>query len=118
MELKVLSDEDDVLQLQVVGRTLDGEIASEQDPMAPRLDERGYARRAVLSLADTDYVNSSGLALLLIWHKRFRDAGGKLVVHSIPVYVMETIRILRLELVLNLAEDASTALELVQGDPA
>ena len=118
MELKLLSDEDELLQVHVEGRTVEGEVFSDEDPMAGLLDDRGYARRTLLSLSETEYIDSSGLALLLIWHKRFRDAGGKLVLHSVPPHVMETIRILRMELILHLAEDASAAVELVRGDDA
>jgi ABC-type transporter Mla MlaB component len=118
MELKVLSDDNDLLELQVVGRSVEGDVALDDDPMLGLLGDRGYARPALLSLAETEYINSSGLALLLVWHKRFRDAGSKLVLHSVPVFVMETLKILRMDLVLNLAEDAPTALKLVRGDPA
>jgi anti-anti-sigma factor len=118
VELKVLSDEHDLLEVQVEGRAVAGDVDPDEDPMARLLGDRGYARRALLSLAETEYIDSSGLALLLVWHKRFREAGGKLVVHSVPPHVMETIRILRMELVLHLADDASAAAELVRGDDA
>jgi anti-anti-sigma factor len=116
VNLSVLSDDGDLMQLRLDEQALRPDVVSDCDPMAPILRERGYARAALLSLADTDYVSSSGLALLLIWHKRFRKAGGKLVLHSITPPVMETLRILRMELVLNLAQDLTSALEAVRGD--
>ena len=113
MQIEVLSDDGDVLRLQVVGRVVDVDLAWEQDPMGDLLDDRGYARRVLLSLNDSDHVDSSGLARLLVWHKRFQEAGGKLVLHSIPIQVMETLRILRMDLVLQLAPDESSALKLI-----
>ena len=114
--LKVLSDDDNLLQLELAEQTLRADVVWDRDPMTPLLGERGYTRAALLSLADTAYVSSSGLALLLVWHKRFREAGGKLVYHSIRSQVMETLLILRMERVLNLAQDLRSALEVVQGD--
>jgi anti-anti-sigma regulatory factor len=116
MQLKVLSDDGDLLRLEMVGRVVDVDVAWEEDPLADLLDDRGYARRVLLSLEDSDHVDSSGLARLLVWHKRFQEAGGKLILHSIPIPVMETLNILRMELVLQLAPDESSAIELARGD--
>ncbi len=118
MQLEVLSDDGDVLRLQFVGRVVDVDLAWEHDPMGDVLDDRGYTRRVLLSLNESDHIDSSGLAKLLVWHKRFEEAGGKLVLHSIPIQVMETLNILRMELVLQLAPDESAALGLARGDPA
>jgi anti-anti-sigma factor len=116
VNVKVVSDDDDVLQLQLTEQALRPDADAEHDPMTPLLGERGYARAAALSLANTVYVSSAGLALLLRWHKRFREAGGKLILHSITASVMETLRILQMELVLNLAQDAGSALVAARGE--
>jgi anti-anti-sigma factor len=117
VKVLVLSGEGDVLQLQLAGQALRPDEASDHDAIAPPLGERGYAQAVLLSLSGTEYVSSSGLALLLIWHKRFRETGGKLVLHSVTAPVMETMRILRMDTVLNLAGDLPGALEAVRGDP-
>ena len=114
--LKVLADGNGLLQLQLDEESLRPDIAVGHDPMAVLLGERGYGQPALLSLAETRFISSSGLGLLLIWHKRFRQAGGKLVLHSITTPVMETLRILRLEMVLNVAADTAAATEAARGD--
>jgi anti-anti-sigma factor len=118
MELKVTSSDQDLLGVQIAGRMLEADLEPESDPIRPLLDERGYARKVLLDLADCDFVSSSGLALLLVWHKRFSEAGGVLIIHSIPNQVMEVFKILRMELVLNLAEDKTAALQWVRGEVA
>ena len=116
VNVKKVSDNDDLLQLQLTEQALRPDADSEHDPMTPLLGERGYNRAAVLSLANTVYVSSAGLALLLVWHKCFREAGGKLVFHSITASVMEMLRILHMELVLNLAQDVNSALAAARGE--
>jgi anti-anti-sigma factor len=117
MELNVLSDAEGLLELETKGLAVDGDPMAGGDPLAALLGERGWARRATLSLAGSDYINSSGLAMLLTWHKQFRDAGGRLVLHSVPEHVMESIRLLRMERVFHLADDATTARRLASGAP-
>ena len=116
MELKMLSDDEEVLRLEVVGRIVEGDIDPGVDPLDNLVDSPGYERTVMLSLANTEYIDSSGLAMLLVWHKRFCQAGGILVIHSIPIHVMDTLRVMRMELVLHLAKDESAAMELVRGD--
>lgn len=116
--LRLLSDDADLLQLELVERSFHPDTASGLDAMGPLLGERGYARVVVLSLAATRFVSSSGLAALLTWHKRFRQAGGRLILHSITVPVMETLRVMRMERVLTVASDLASALEAVRGEAA
>jgi anti-anti-sigma factor len=115
MELRVLSDDGDVLRLQLAGRIVQTEERLESDTMADVLGSGGYARNVVLGLEETEFIDSSGLSWLVVRHKRFCEAGGKLVLHSIPPSVSQILMMMRLELVLNLAEDESTALELIRG---
>jgi anti-sigma B factor antagonist len=116
MNLNVLGDDEEVLRLQVVGRVIQEDLDPDNDPLDGLLGDRAAARRVLLDLSQTDYIDSSGLALLLAWHKRLLRAGGKLVLHSTPSLVLDTIRILRMDLVLNLAKDESAALTLARGE--
>jgi anti-anti-sigma factor len=115
MELKVLSDDGDVVRLQLAGRIVQTEERLGSDTIADVLGSRGYARHVLLSLQETEFIDSSGLSWLVVRHKRFCEAGGKLVVHSVPPSVSQILMMMRLELVLNLAENESTALELIRG---
>ncbi len=49
-------------------------------------------------------------------HKRLREAGGKVVVHSVTPHVMELLEVLRFERVLYIAEDETAGLELLSHD--
>src|SRR5271165_5749584 len=61
-----------------------------------------YTRKVVLSLQKSCYIDSAGIGWLVMSHKRFRDAGGCLVIHSIPPMVSHVFRLLGLCTVLNM----------------
>ncbi len=115
MEIKVLSDDGDVLRLRTVGRIVQSDAAPDPDPMSDLLGSGGYARNVLLSLEETQFIDSSGLSWLVICHKRFSEAGGRMVLHSIATTVLELLHVMRLELVLHLAEDEAAALKFVRG---
>jgi len=116
MDVKLVSDDGQLLRLAVEGRVVQSDSTPGLEPIGKLLGQQGYARRVVLSLADTEYIDSSGLSWLLVCHKRFCQAGGRLVIHSVPPGVMETIRMMRLDRVLYLADDEQAAAKLAQGD--
>jgi hypothetical protein len=51
---------------------------------------------------------------MLTIHKRFRNTGGKIVYHSAPPLVQQTLDLLRMNLILHLAPDLTTARGLAQ----
>jgi len=116
VELKRLSDDEDVLRLQVAERIAKADPLSGLTVLDDLLGSRGYARKVLLSLNETEFIDSSGLSWLLTCHKRFCEAGGRFVVHSVPPSVSDILMMMRLELVLDLAADESAALELLRGE--
>jgi anti-anti-sigma factor len=95
-------------------------VQSESPPKLESLVEllgpRGYARRVLMSLAQTRFIDSAGLSWMVVCHKRFCQGGGKLVLHSITPEIFELLKMMRLDLALYLADDEAAARELVQGD--
>jgi len=116
MDLDVVSDDGNLVRLQMKGRIVQDVMARQGEPIGELLGPDGYRRRALLSLSKTDFIGSSGLSWLLVAHKRFREAGGKLVLHSIPVMVRDVLKVMRLDMVLDVAENESDAAALARGD--
>jgi anti-anti-sigma regulatory factor len=50
---------------------------------------------------------------LLLCNKRFREADGRLVIHSVPPVVLDVMKVMRLDRVLKLAEDEVAALAML-----
>jgi anti-anti-sigma factor len=115
MKLSRVSDDGRVLCLGAAGRITQDELPRYGDEMEGLLGAGGYARHVVLSLAEVDFIDTSGISWLLARHKRFREASGKLVIHSVVPMVLEVLKVLRLHSVLHLADNEPAALALARG---
>lgn len=114
MEIKLVADEGDVVRLKVADRVVRGTTDPCNDPLVRLGGREIYRKTVLLDLSASDFVDSSGLSWLLVAHKRFCEAQGQLILHSLTPNVLSTIKMMRLDLVLNLAEDESQALEQVR----
>ncbi len=85
------------------------------DPVGDVLGQNGYDRKVLLSLAEVSFFDSTGLGWLLKCNKRFREAGGVLVIHSIPPVVLDMMKVMGLSQVLKLSDDEQSALARIQG---
>ena len=115
MKLSIVSDDGDVLRLQASGQITQDQLSPDLDELSDLLGPDGYARKVALSLADVDFIDSSGIGWLLRCHKHFREAEGRLVIHSVVPMVLEVLQVLRLDLVFQLADSESAALALARG---
>ena len=113
MELTVVSDDANVLRLKLVGHVTQNDLATPNDLIEELLGDDGYARRVALDMGEVSFIDSSGISWLLIRHKRFREAGGTLILHSIPSLVLDVLKVLRMDLVFNLTETEADALAVV-----
>ncbi|NQT16123.1 MAG: STAS domain-containing protein [Planctomycetes bacterium] len=116
MDLKLLSDDGVVLRLEMAGRIVRDDAASEVQFFDSLLGPDGYTRNISLSLAETTFIDTSRLSWLLVLHKRFHKAGGKLVVHSIRPPVMASLKMVPFWRVLHIAEDEAAAMELLRAE--
>ncbi len=120
MTLRLVSiGKDGILRL-----SLEGSVASEEirpdavHPFAAVIGDDWAANRAVLSLQQTGYLDSSGIGWLMTVHRTFKQAGGRLVLHSISPPVRQLLELLRLQKLFQIASDEAGAVELAQEVPA
>jgi len=109
MQLSLLSDDGEVIHFQCEGDITLSDFQEGKDPFQDLLGPAGFGRKVLLNLQKTTYIDSSGIGWLIVHHKHFRQAGGRLVLHSVPARVNEVFQTLRLSLVLNIAEDEQAA---------
>jgi anti-anti-sigma factor len=109
MQLSFSSD-GDAVAVALKGRITHATLDIGNDPLAVHNPDI-YKRRVLFDLSGVDYVDSSGVSWLLTCHKRCREAGGKLVLHSITPLVMQVIRVLKLDQVFCIADSARAARE-------
>lgn len=114
MAIASLENLGDIVRLSARGHFVQSTLPS-SDPVGDILGPAGYGRKVLLSLAEVKFFDSTGLGWLLRCNKHFREAGGALVVHSIPPVVLDMMRVMGLSQVLRLADDEQSALAMIQG---
>jgi anti-anti-sigma factor len=90
------------------------ELQHGHDPLVELLGPEVYRGRVLFDLSQISYIDSSGIGWLVVSYKRFCQAKGRIVFHSPSRFVRDTLDLLRLDLVLPLAEDEKAALERVR----
>lgn len=117
MQLVKLSDDGRILRLRAQGPLMPGGTLSDADPLEEEFGSEVYARTVLLSFDGVDGINSAGVSWLLNANRRFRQAGGRLLIHSAPLVVMQALRLLRVDRVLELAESEAQAHQRLNGTP-
>lgn len=115
MDLHVLSQDGDLVRLSAKGRIVADDPSDPAKPLDELLERRGYRANTLIDLQETEFIGSSGVSWLLELHKRLHQAGGKLVLYSVPVIVMEVLKVMRLDRVFFIAEDEAAAVVMVRG---
>lgn len=109
MQLSQLPSDGAVTLVRCSGKISQSEIQHDRDPLGELLGQGAYGRRVLFDLSQTSYIDSSGISWMLTMHKRFRNSGGKIVYHSAPPLVQQTLDLLRMNLILSLAPDLEAA---------
>jgi anti-anti-sigma factor len=115
MKLTVLSSEGGVTRVQSEGEITLLDVQSGTNPLEKLLGPGGFAGKVVLSLDQSEFIDSAGVGWLVMTHKRFRDAGGQLVVHSPTPMVQHVFQLLQVATVIPVADDEAAALRLARG---
>ena len=114
MELKLGRNEGGVVKMEVVGKiTRDGWPVG-SDPIADIWGDEIYTRRVLMNLSRSLYIDSTGVEWLLMCHRRFQESGGMLVLHSAAPMTMRLLKMMRMDLVLNIKEDEKSGYQFAQ----
>jgi anti-sigma B factor antagonist len=107
--MKINSYEKDGIQIiEVKGQMMGG-------PDTGALDEKLYSiigrgnKKAVIDLAGCDWINSSGLSILIHHYKKFKDEGGELKLANLTKKVEKVMVIARLTEVFDTHESVEEA---------
>ena len=116
MQLTLLSSADDIYRFECGGEITQSALIGDHNPLERMLGAGGYKCKVLISLAKADYTDSAGVGWFITCHKKFRDVGGIMVLHSIPPMVSHIFQLLQMQTVLHLASDEAAALVKVQGE--
>jgi anti-anti-sigma factor len=116
IDLLKLPEENGFVRMQVAGRISRTSWPVGYDPLVEQCGSDVYSKPALINLARADYIDSSGVGWFLTCHKRFKEAGGKMVLHTISPFTMQFLKLMRMDLVLNFAVDEAAARQKAQGE--
>src|SRR5262245_43098959 len=105
MKLTLVSLDSDLVRVQCEGNISQDTFKVGEDPLEGLLGANCYKHTVLLNLEKTHYIDSSGVSWLMSRHKNFLQAGGKLVLYSIPPMVSQVLHLLRMSLILDMAAD-------------
>ena len=114
MEATIQSVDGEHCRVSVGGEVIQRQLRKFTDPLEA---EQGiYGKKVLCDLSGTSLLDSAGVSWLLVTHKRCRENHGRLVLHSVPDLIMNVIKVLRLNLVFDIADDEAAAVKLA-GQP-
>ena len=116
MQFAITSQDNDVTRVELSGRVTQRDISPFDDPLGDLIGAGCYGQRVLLGMQDVEILDSSGVSYLLTCQKRFRQAGGTLVLHSVSPIAASVLKVLNLHQVFEIAADVSSALQLAAGD--
>jgi anti-anti-sigma factor len=116
MKLNLRSEEGGICRVQTEGDIRFSEQPRDPHQLEALLGSDCYRRKIALDLQHTPYIDSSGVSWLVNFHKHCREAGGILVLHSVPPSIMAILKLLHMDRYLNIVEDEQTAQALALGE--
>ena len=109
VQIQMQLGQGDIVVLELHGRLSRDEWMDNRDPIAAACGDDVFSRKVMLSLANANYLDSTGVEWLLVSDQKFKDAGGKLVLHSASRTTYDFLKMMRMHLVLDLVPDEATA---------
>jgi anti-anti-sigma factor len=117
MDMRLLRRDnvDGVERMEISGDiTRNGWYRDDQDPLVQLYGSDIYGQRVMINLAKANYMDSLGVEWLLTTHRRFEKAGGRLILHSTSESCRQLLKMMRMDLVLNIAATEAAAAEAMQ----
>jgi anti-sigma B factor antagonist len=118
MKLDLVEDRDSISTVALHGSISGLDIAPPADPLRHLLGPACHERTVLLDLGNVSYLDSLGVSWLVTCNRRFRDGGGRLILHSLHPMVLNIIRMLKLDQLLTIAADSESANKVARQENA
>ena len=114
MQVSIKDISGDRVLAEVSGSACPSAIKAGPDPITKALGAHAWQHNVLLHLGSLEMVDSSAVGWLLKCHKAFREAGGRLVVHSLQPAAANVLKVLSVDKVLTIARAEADALQLLK----
>jgi anti-anti-sigma factor len=116
MKVTQIADDGTLLYARCEGPVTQTGLLTHNDLLAEVLGPTYAARKVLLDMERSDFIDSAGVGWLITNHKRFAAGGGVLVLHSLPPRVMHVFQLLSMNRVFNIAANALAARAVALGE--
>ncbi len=115
MKLSLVSiEKEGFVRVAVEGNLVASEIdAVGNNPMAGLLGVTWFNNRVCLDMKRCDYIDSSAIGWFMASNKAFKQAGGRLVLHSVQPAVQQIFDLLKIGKTITIVPDEAAARELL-----
>jgi anti-anti-sigma factor len=115
MKFSLVSPGPDVTRLECEGEITQSDLTPGKNIFTTLLGPDCFSCKVLFNMSKVTFMDSAAVGWLVMSHKSFKDAGGMLVLHSIPPFVDHVFQLLKMPKILNLAKDEKAALALATG---
>lgn len=113
-DLRQIGSERNCLQVEFVGLLSREGWPPTYDPFVANCGPGVFGSKVLADLSRVTYLDSSGMGWVAVANRRFRDAGGVVVLHSASRITRRLLELAHLDQVLILADDEAAAHRAVE----
>ncbi len=96
MKLTLISRTPGLTQVSCQGHITQLNLHAGDDPLRTVLDHEDCSHSILMDLSQAQFIDSSGVGWMLKCHKHCKQAGGRIVYHSAPPLVRQTLDLLQM----------------------
>ncbi len=112
--LKLDGQDNGIFKISLHGRISQTAVEDCVTQLPQLIGAEKLGSKILLSLDGAEQIDSSGIGWLLAVDKQIREAGGDLVIHSVPLDIQHVFNLMKLGKILKIAKDAHAAAQLIQ----
>ncbi|GIW97400.1 MAG: hypothetical protein KatS3mg111_0733 [Pirellulaceae bacterium] len=113
MLLRLDKQDDNLFFISVHGRISQTAVEDCAARLPQLIGESNLCKTILLNLRGAEQIDSSGISWILNLDKQIRQAGGKLILHSVPLDIQHVFNLMKLNRVLTLVKNEAEALSLI-----
>ena len=108
LQINERSIDPDITYVQVIGRLTLGREAQRLETLTGDLAQQGVSK-VILDLSGVEYIDSSGIGIVVLSSGRLKQAGSKMVVVAPEGRVLQLLKMARLDALLTISDTVENA---------
>ena len=118
MKMRIASIEPNVVRMTVEGEFQPPTVEEQSQGLSGMLGDTWASKRVLIDFSGVRMAGSAAIGWLLTLQRQFKQAGGRLALHSMRPDVARSFKLLRVDSVLNIFPEEHMALEALEATNA